>query len=208
MYFLLKRKDFFVFKRICFFSLVLFFALIGKSNAVNKEFIPESMLQSSSEAKIVAYMHERITKGSSFNLEHRYFDSKTALHHAALRGFDKLVKILVEAQCPIDALDRKGYTPLMYAVAAGHGGAVETLIRLNADILVLTPKGSDLCDLVQEKGCKHTIKAIKNLMNGTWDRVKFHAYMQQHEKKVNEGFRAGLPDNLMADFFAAQESAH
>lgn len=140
------------------------------------------MLQNSSEDSILAYMQQRIAKGGSFNPVHRYFDSKTVLHHAAIRGFDKLIKIFVEAKCPINARDRKGYSALMYAVTAGKRDTIAMLITLEADILVLTSKGSTLFDLAQENCCEHVVNGIKNLIDGTCDRGQFIARLEHHHQ--------------------------
>jgi ankyrin repeat protein len=48
-------------------------------------------------------------------------DGDTALHRAAVRGFDSVVRLLVERRARLDARNKKGQTPLAAAIAASSG---------------------------------------------------------------------------------------
>jgi hypothetical protein len=63
------------------------------------------------------------------------FGSATALHFASLSGEPELVKLFLQKGAHVDALDTRGMTPLMWAVATD---------RPNVEIVRLLVKGSDV----------------------------------------------------------------
>ncbi|GEM_PF-7120381 len=148
-----------MFKRTGLLSLIASVAIIGQLQATGFECIPESMWKNSDEQAILSSIEKRQKDGYVIDPNHRYLDSKTAVHHAAIRGFDKVLNALLDAGCPVDLLDRQAYTPLMYAVAEGKALAIKTLIEHGANLHVKTRRGSTLSDLADIKCCS-TIKTV------------------------------------------------
>ena len=60
-------------------------------------------------------------------------DGTTALHAASLRGDISSIKLLLSAQCDINALDNARYSPLMYAAESNIVAAVDELLNAEAD---------------------------------------------------------------------------
>ncbi|KAB5546847.1 ankyrin repeat-containing domain protein [Coniochaeta sp. 2T2.1] len=60
-------------------------------------------------------------------------DGRRALHLAAERGFEEIVRLLLEAGVEVDEPDEEGITPLVLAAVAGEPGIVEDLLSRNAD---------------------------------------------------------------------------
>lgn len=52
----------------------------------------------------------------------------TALHLAAVRGFDDVVRWLLKKRIPVDVTNRAGQTPLLWAVDDGHASTVKLLL--------------------------------------------------------------------------------
>lgn len=42
--------------------------------------------------------------------------NQTALHIAVIKGYDEMVRLLIEKGCYLDALDNKKCSPLFYAL--------------------------------------------------------------------------------------------
>lgn len=57
----------------------------------------------------------------------------TALHHACRLGFVQTTKLLIEAQAPVDAVEKDNWTPLMIAVTNGNKQIVQLLLEAGAD---------------------------------------------------------------------------
>lgn len=85
-------------------------------------------------------------------------DGATPLHEAALVGWGPMIQLLIHFQAPLNAANKKGETPLIYACRAGHTEAVAILLRAGADPLLssqngncldISPPGSLIRDLVE-----------------------------------------------------------
>ena len=68
----------------------------------------------------------------------------TALHHAALSGFEDIVETLLEAGIDVNAQSVQFGTPLHLAAAKSRTAVVDLLIRYRADVNVLSKVGSPL----------------------------------------------------------------
>ena len=68
-------------------------------------------------------------------LECEYWEErKTALHDACASGYLSMVKLLLQSGSHVDAQDRGGRTPLMFAVDRGHDEVALQLIRAGASL--------------------------------------------------------------------------
>ncbi|MBS1987801.1 ankyrin repeat domain-containing protein [Candidatus Dependentiae bacterium] len=113
----------------------IFFLLVASTGTLSaamppEEFIPEQMWQSVVDEKIV----ECIETYTNFNPNFRYFDSSSALHYAAKRGFEKTIVKLCELGAAIDIWNREGETPLHYAIKECSQRVIEHLIKYGANI--------------------------------------------------------------------------
>tara|TARA_R110002073_G_scaffold8027_19_gene44867 strand:- start:1722 stop:2420 length:699 start_codon:yes stop_codon:yes gene_type:complete len=57
---------------------------------------------------------------------------RTAIHHAAKRGFDYITRLLIESKANIDATDNHRHAPLHLAARHGHPGVVRELLAAYA----------------------------------------------------------------------------
>jgi ankyrin repeat protein len=62
--------------------------------------------------------------------------SRTAVHHAATRGFDFVTRTLLEANANPDARDHFRETPTHFAARHGRVGVIRELLRVHADTTV------------------------------------------------------------------------
>lgn len=60
--------------------------------------------------------------------------SHSPLILAAWKGWDGIVRWLLEQGCPVDTADRFGFTPLHSAVKTGHAGVVKILLERGASV--------------------------------------------------------------------------
>ncbi|CAL1700871.1 unnamed protein product [Somion occarium] len=73
-------------------------------------------------------------------------DGKTALHVAALKGNEELVRMLCDLGADFDLADNDGNTPLHYASAWGHVPIVQLLIERGCNYTVRNNDGFDASD--------------------------------------------------------------
>lgn len=73
-------------------------------------------------------------------------DGKTAMHMAAMRGNEELVRMLCEAGADVDLADNEGNTPLHYASAWGNVPIVQALIERGCQFNVRNNDGSTPSD--------------------------------------------------------------
>ncbi|PQE13895.1 Ankyrin repeat-containing domain protein [Rutstroemia sp. NJR-2017a BBW] len=74
-----------------------------------------------------------LANGADFNMDTgNDFGSYTALHFAAERGSEHIVKLLVEKGADIEWKTNPGYTPLLEAVTNCHVGVVKILLQAGA----------------------------------------------------------------------------
>lgn len=90
-------------------------------------------------------------------------NGESALALAALRGQKEAVKWLIEHGARVNAPPRQ-WSPLHYAVFAGHGEIVDSLLALGADIDALSTNGSSVLMMATYEG--HEALARKLLEKG------------------------------------------
>jgi cytohesin len=68
-----------------------------------------------------------LSDGADIAASEKSFDGMTALHEAALEGHQEIVELLLAKGAGIDAVDRRGRTPLDRATSKGRGDVVALL---------------------------------------------------------------------------------
>lgn len=58
----------------------------------------------------------------------------TALHHAAVGGYEDVVQVLIAAGANVEEQNENGHTPLMESASAGHVGVAKILLDAGAGI--------------------------------------------------------------------------
>lgn len=89
----------------------------------------------------------------------------TGLIRAADRGFDKIVKVLLDTDIDIDHVNRIGYTALHEAVILGDGDpahqrTVAALVAAGVDQSVKDPKGDTALDVARARGYREIIDLL------------------------------------------------
>lgn len=77
------------------------------------------------------------------------YDGRTALHMAASRGYEDIVRFLIQWRANVNCIDKFENSPLMEAVKTGHD-KVARLLSENGAILNLEDAGSHLCKIVAD----------------------------------------------------------
>lgn len=75
------------------------------------------------------------------------YDGRTALHLASSRGFEDIVRFLIQRGGDVNYVDKFGNSPLLEAIQAGHD-RVAALLIYNGAKLNLEDSGSFLCKVV------------------------------------------------------------
>jgi ankyrin repeat protein len=89
-------------------------------------------------------------------------DGMTALHHAAARGDDQMVDVLLYAGANLQATSRLGgYTPLHLASQRGHSTTIERLVKAGADPNHPTSTGTTALMFASASG---HVQAVKQLV--------------------------------------------
>jgi regulation of enolase protein 1 (concanavalin A-like superfamily) len=90
------------------------------------------------------------------DVHQRSKDGETALHVAAIKGTESVVRALLDAGSEVDARTPKGstiyMTPTMWATYHGHAVMVEMLLDAGADPLAADENGKTLLTMSEEAG--------------------------------------------------------
>jgi ankyrin repeat protein len=86
----------------------------------------------------------------------------TPLHLAARQGHSNIVKLLLQANAPINTQNKDGVTPLQSACYYGHTQVVEQLLLAGASVAIQAKDGSTALHDAASKGHVEIIKAILN----------------------------------------------
>ncbi|KAI3890114.1 hypothetical protein MKW92_016373 [Papaver armeniacum] len=87
------------------------------------------------------------------------YDGRTALHLASSRGFEDIVRFLIQRGGDVNYVDKFGNSPLLEAIQAGHD-RVAALLLHNGAKLNLEDSGSYLCKVVVD----NNIDFLKRLL--------------------------------------------
>lgn len=90
------------------------------------------------------------------------FGHVTALHLAAAERSVEVVRLLLEAGAPIDALDMRGMTPLMFAVATDNPEPriAQLLVSKGASLTIATPQKETAIDWARKYNDAAVLKAL------------------------------------------------
>ncbi|KAL6838365.1 hypothetical protein ACP4OV_031869 [Aristida adscensionis] len=77
------------------------------------------------------------------------YDGRTALHVAALRGYEDIVRFLLQRGANVNSIDKFGNSPLLQALKSGHVRITSLLVEHGA-VLNLEDAGSYLCRVVTD----------------------------------------------------------
>ncbi|XP_058097518.1 potassium channel KOR2-like [Magnolia sinica] len=89
------------------------------------------------------------------------YDGRTALHLAASRGYEDIVRFLIQRGANVNCIDKFGNSPLLEAVKAGHDKVSALLVKHGA-ILNLEDAGSCLCKVVTESNVDLLKRLLEN----------------------------------------------
>ncbi|KAL5216240.1 hypothetical protein ABZP36_007641 [Zizania latifolia] len=77
------------------------------------------------------------------------YDGRTALHIAALRGYEDIARFLIQRGANVNSIDRFGNSPLLQAVKSGHDKITSLLVEHGA-VLDMEDAGGYLCRVVRD----------------------------------------------------------
>ncbi|KAJ7904652.1 ankyrin repeat-containing domain protein [Mycena olivaceomarginata] len=120
---------------------------------------------------------------------------KTALHIAALKGHEELVRMLCDFEADVDLSDNKGNTPLHYASSWGHITIVQLLIERGCHHMAKNNEGFTALDYAYSFSTKDTLQDTVRLHHENTKKSR-RGVFQQAAARANEwgGFsHANLP---------------
>ncbi|KAJ6515755.1 ankyrin repeat-containing domain protein [Mycena sanguinolenta] len=120
---------------------------------------------------------------------------KTALHIAALKGHEELVRMLCDFEADVDLSDNKGNTPLHYASSWGHIAIVQLLIERGCQHAAKNNEGFTPLDYAYSFSTKDTLQDTVRIQYEN-NKKSRRGVFQQAAARANEwgGFsHANLP---------------
>ncbi|KAJ7276531.1 ankyrin repeat-containing domain protein [Mycena haematopus] len=120
---------------------------------------------------------------------------KTALHIAALKGHEELVRMLCDFEADVDLSDNKGNTPLHYASSWGHIPIVQLLIERGCQHAAKNNEGFTPLDYAYSFSTKDTLQDTVRIQYEN-NKKSRRGVFQQAAARANEwgGFsHANLP---------------
>lgn len=104
-----------------------------------------------------------VRMGRRGSLDCRDKEGRTALHLAASKGYERYVRMLVDAGADVDAKRKDGRTALYRAAANGERQMVKLLIELGADPTMIVPAdcGRSALDVARDKGHKEVVEILE-----------------------------------------------
>ena len=111
---------------------------------------------------------------------------RTPLHIAALRGYHRIVVLLVKG-ADVNKLDASDNTPLHYASEFGSLECVMVLLESRADILIKNCNGfipSDISDSTSIKRAFSEFALLEqtNILENDYARIEFHNVMLSNDR--------------------------
>ena len=101
----------------------------GSLSKESEEF--KKLLNSPEEKKLF----DKVKKGDS--IDETYDDNQTTLHIAAFKGYENIVKLLLEKNADVNVINDFNMTPLHIAAQYGHSNIVKLLLEKNANLMAL-----------------------------------------------------------------------
>ncbi|KAG6854845.1 hypothetical protein C0991_012035 [Blastosporella zonata] len=118
----------------------------------------------------VAHDESEDSSGATLRMARLYYDrypdvldwantqGKTALHIAAVKGNEELVRMFCDLEADIDLPDNKGDTPLHYASSWGHIAVVQLLIERGCQYTARNNEGFTASDYAYSYSTKDTLQ--------------------------------------------------
>ena len=75
----------------------------------------------------------------AFHLLEADSDGWSALHAAASRNHTEIIRVLLDAGCPVDVMDDSGFTPLLNAAGPGSTETISRLLLLEPTLTSESP---------------------------------------------------------------------
>lgn len=110
----------------------------------------------------------------------------TMLHLAAMLGFEKLTRALIELGCDVDITDKNGYTALHYCAWYNHPHVVRALLEGSADV--------EISNMWNKKPIHLTTNTM--IRNSLWNHVPFEE--DSDSDSVHHGYTSS-EDMMSAD---------
>lgn len=89
----------------------------------------------------------------------------TALHYAARHGHNEICRLLLDANCNVNAKTKGGATPLHRASMMGHKNIVDMLLRSNAKVDLQDEDGQTALHRSAAKGLVEISKSLIHMSN-------------------------------------------
>ncbi|KAH7916167.1 ankyrin repeat-containing domain protein [Hygrophoropsis aurantiaca] len=144
--------------------------------------------------------------GASLRMARLYYDrydwildwsnvqGRTALHLAALKGNEELVRMLCDLGADFDLSDNKGNTPLHYASAWGHIPIVQLLIERGCQFAARNNEGYTASDYAYSFNTRDTLQNAARMQFETNKKTR-RLVFQQAAARGNE-MGGGLPMDM------------
>src|SRR5579883_245141 len=90
-------------------------------------------------------------------------DGVTLLELAVINGRTNIARLLISRGANVNAVDKRGMTPLLYAASIDYGdsGMLDLLIQSGADIKARTPERLTALDLARKYGQANLVKSLE-----------------------------------------------
>ena len=88
--------------------------------------------------------------------------NRPGLHHAALMGDTKVVKLFLKSRPNLELRDNYGETALTLAASKGRAKTVSILLNAGANINVKNNDGLSAFDLARKKGHSEVLKILED----------------------------------------------
>ena len=113
----------------------------------------------------VAHMRDLLAAGA--NLEERHpLHNATALHAAASSGNTAACRLLVDAGCNLNAVNKDGDTALHGAAYWGHLGACKLLVESGADGYISNKRDERAADWANRAGKEECVSYLRKFQGG------------------------------------------
>jgi protein-serine/threonine kinase len=129
---------------------------------------------------------EVLLKSCEAGIAARTSMGRTALHHAAVRGFASIVSLLILAGADLNAEDADGNTPLHLASSSGQVSALQALLAHNPDCQVFNYLKKTPIDMAADPATSEVLEShckAKGLALDSYMRTKFGRVLMRNSRE-------------------------